>query len=135
LENQHGARISRRRSQRAAASRSRRCRSDQHRARATGSATLLQWSAKPWCVPRSGVLPLQQFGDAHQGGVRQGIRRLGQPATDLLPQVIARSVFGARYAGFMSWLSDERGDLSPRLDRALQAMTEAFQAGPGTGRR
>ena len=44
-------------------------------------------------------------------------------------------MFGARYAGFMSWLSDERGDLSPRLDRALQAMTEAFQAGPGTGRR
>jgi mycofactocin system transcriptional regulator len=54
--------------------------------------------------------------------------RLDQAAGDLLPQVIARSVFGAAYAGFMSWLSDERGDLSPRLDRALRAMAEAFQA-------
>ncbi len=55
--------------------------------------------------------------------------RLGQAAGDLLPQVIARSVFGAVYAGFMSWLSDERGDLSPRLDDALRAMAEAFELG------
>jgi TetR/AcrR family transcriptional regulator, regulator of mycofactocin system len=61
--------------------------------------------------------------------------RLGQAADDLLPQVRARSVFGAAYGGFMSWLSDERGDLSPRLDSALRAMAEAFQEGPGTGRR
>jgi mycofactocin system transcriptional regulator len=61
--------------------------------------------------------------------------RLGLAAGDLLPQVIARSVFGAAYAGFMSWLSDERGDLSPRLDGALRVMAEAFQAGAGTGRR
>jgi TetR/AcrR family transcriptional regulator, regulator of mycofactocin system len=54
--------------------------------------------------------------------------RLGQAADDLLPQVIARSVFGAAYAGFMSWLSDERGDLSPRLDGALRAMADAFRA-------
>jgi TetR/AcrR family transcriptional regulator, regulator of mycofactocin system len=54
--------------------------------------------------------------------------RLGQQSGDLLPQVIARSVFGAAYAGFMSWLADERGDLSPRLDDALRAMAEAFQA-------
>jgi TetR/AcrR family transcriptional regulator, regulator of mycofactocin system len=53
--------------------------------------------------------------------------RLGQAPGDLLPQVIARSVFGAAYAGFLSWLSDERGDLSPRLDRALAAMAEAFE--------
>ena len=53
--------------------------------------------------------------------------RLGQSADDLLPQVIARSVFGAAYAGFMSWLSDDSGDLSPRLDAALGAMAEAFQ--------
>jgi TetR/AcrR family transcriptional regulator, regulator of mycofactocin system len=53
--------------------------------------------------------------------------RLGQPADDLLPQVIARSVFGAAYAGFMSWLSDDSGDLSPRLDAALGAIAEAFQ--------
>jgi TetR/AcrR family transcriptional regulator, regulator of mycofactocin system len=51
--------------------------------------------------------------------------RLGQAPGDLLPQVIARSVFGAAYAGFMSWLSDEQGDLSPRLDAALRAMAEA----------
>jgi hypothetical protein len=38
-------------------------------------------------------------------------------------------VFGAAYAGFMSWLADERGDLSPRLDGALRAMAEAFQRG------
>jgi TetR/AcrR family transcriptional regulator, regulator of mycofactocin system len=56
--------------------------------------------------------------------------RLGRAADDLLPQVIARSVFGAAYAGFMSWLSDERGDLGPRLDSALRAMAEAFQAAP-----
>ncbi|HTZ26123.1 MAG TPA: TetR family transcriptional regulator [Streptosporangiaceae bacterium] len=55
-------------------------------------------------------------------------RRLGQQPRDLLPQVIARSVFGAAYAGFMSWLADETGDLSPRLDGALGAMAEAFQA-------
>ena len=54
--------------------------------------------------------------------------RLGQAADDLLPQVIARSVFGAAYAGFMSWLADERGDLGPRLDGALRAMAEACQA-------
>jgi TetR/AcrR family transcriptional regulator, regulator of mycofactocin system len=58
-------------------------------------------------------------------------RRLGQQPGDLLPQVIARSVFGAAYAGFMSWLADERGDLSPRLDGALRAMAGAFQAEPG----
>jgi mycofactocin system transcriptional regulator len=55
--------------------------------------------------------------------------RLGLAADDLLPQVIARSVFGAAYAGFMSWLSNESGDLSPRLDSALGAMAEAFRAG------
>lgn len=54
--------------------------------------------------------------------------RLGQAADGLLPQVIARSVFGAAYAGFMSWLADERGDLGPRLDGALRAMAGAFQA-------
>jgi TetR/AcrR family transcriptional regulator, regulator of mycofactocin system len=54
--------------------------------------------------------------------------RLGQAPGDLLPQVIARSVFGAAYAGFMSWLADERGDLSPRLDSALGAMADAFEA-------
>jgi mycofactocin system transcriptional regulator len=53
--------------------------------------------------------------------------RLGQAPGDLLPQVIARSVFGAAYAGFMSWLADERGDLSPRLNGALRAMADAFQ--------
>jgi TetR/AcrR family transcriptional regulator, regulator of mycofactocin system len=53
--------------------------------------------------------------------------RLGLAADDLLPQVIARSVFGAAFAGFMSWLADDRGDLSPRLDSALAAMAEAFQ--------
>ncbi len=53
---------------------------------------------------------------------------LGQGADDLLPQVIARSVFGAAYAGFMSWLADERGDLGPRLDFALRAMADACQA-------
>jgi TetR/AcrR family transcriptional regulator, regulator of mycofactocin system len=56
--------------------------------------------------------------------------RLSQESGDLLPQVIARSVFGAAYAGFMSWLADECGDLSPRLDGALRAMAEAFQAKP-----
>jgi TetR/AcrR family transcriptional regulator, regulator of mycofactocin system len=62
--------------------------------------------------------------------------RLGQQPADLLPQVIARSVFGAAYAGFMSWLADERGDLSPRLDDALRAMPEAFQVKPAAvGRR
>jgi TetR/AcrR family transcriptional regulator, regulator of mycofactocin system len=54
--------------------------------------------------------------------------RLGLQPADLLPQVLARSVFGAAYAGFMSWLSDERGDLSPRLDGALRAMADALQA-------
>ena len=58
--------------------------------------------------------------------------RLGQQPGDLLPQVIARSVFGAAYAGFMSWLADERGDLSPRLDDALRAMAEAFRTEPTT---
>jgi TetR/AcrR family transcriptional regulator, regulator of mycofactocin system len=58
--------------------------------------------------------------------------RLGQQPGDLLPQVIARSVFGAAYAGFMAWLADERGDLSPRLDGALRAMAEAFQPEPAT---
>jgi len=56
--------------------------------------------------------------------------RLGKEPSDLLPQVIARSVFGAAYAGFMSWLADERGDLSPRLDDAMRAMAEAFQPEP-----
>ena len=53
--------------------------------------------------------------------------RLGQAADDLLPQVIARSVFGAAYAGFMSWLADDSGDLSPRLDAALRTLTKAGQ--------
>ncbi len=53
--------------------------------------------------------------------------RLGQPADELLPQVIARSVFGAAYAGFTSWLSDDAGDLSPRLDAALRALAAAPQ--------
>lgn len=53
--------------------------------------------------------------------------RLGQAADDLLPQVIARSVFGAAFAGFMSWLSDGSGDLSPKLDAALRALAEAPQ--------
>lgn len=53
--------------------------------------------------------------------------RLGLARDDLLPQVIARSVFGAAYAGFMSWLADDRGDLSPWLDGALAAMAEAFR--------
>jgi TetR/AcrR family transcriptional regulator, regulator of mycofactocin system len=61
--------------------------------------------------------------------------RLGQQPGDLLPQVIARSVFGAAYAGFMSWLADERGDLSPRLDDALRAMAGAFHAEPAVGHR
>jgi TetR/AcrR family transcriptional regulator, regulator of mycofactocin system len=53
--------------------------------------------------------------------------RLGLAADDLLPQVIARSVFGAAYAGFMSWLADDSGDLSPRLDAALGALAKATQ--------
>jgi TetR/AcrR family transcriptional regulator, regulator of mycofactocin system len=53
--------------------------------------------------------------------------RLGQVADDLLPQVIARSVFGAAYAGFMSWLADDSGDLGPRLDAALRALARAAQ--------
>jgi len=53
--------------------------------------------------------------------------RLGQPADGLQPQVIARSVFGAAYAGFMSWLADDSGDLSPRLDAALRTLTKAGQ--------
>jgi TetR/AcrR family transcriptional regulator, regulator of mycofactocin system len=53
--------------------------------------------------------------------------RLGQAADDLLPQVIARSVFGAAYAGFVSWLADDSGDLSPRLDAALRALAKAAQ--------
>ena len=61
--------------------------------------------------------------------------RLGRQPGDLLPQVIARSVFGAAYAGFASWLADERGDLSPRLDDALRAMPEAFQARPAAASR
>jgi TetR/AcrR family transcriptional regulator, regulator of mycofactocin system len=58
--------------------------------------------------------------------------RLGRQPGDLLPQVIARSVFGAAYAGFMSWLADESGNLSPRLDGALRAMADAFQPEPTT---
>ncbi len=58
--------------------------------------------------------------------------RLGQPAGELLPQVIARSVFGAAYAGFASWLSDDAGDLSPRLDAALRTLAEASRIGGGT---
>ncbi len=53
--------------------------------------------------------------------------RLGRPAEALLPQVIARSVFGAAYAGFASWLSDDSGDLGPRLDAALRALAGAPQ--------
>jgi TetR/AcrR family transcriptional regulator, regulator of mycofactocin system len=53
--------------------------------------------------------------------------RLGQAADDLQPQVIARSVFGAAYAGFMSWLADDSGDLSPRLDAALRTLTRPAQ--------
>jgi mycofactocin system transcriptional regulator len=53
--------------------------------------------------------------------------RLGQPAGELLPQVIARAAFGAAYAGFMSWLSDGGGDLGQKLDAALCALTEALQ--------
>jgi TetR/AcrR family transcriptional regulator, regulator of mycofactocin system len=56
--------------------------------------------------------------------------QLGLQPGDLLPQVIARSVFGAAYAGFMSWLADECGDLSPRLDDALRSMADAFQPKP-----
>jgi mycofactocin system transcriptional regulator len=53
--------------------------------------------------------------------------RLGQPVDALLPQVIARAAFGAAYAGFMSWLCEDSGDLGPVLDAALRALAEAPQ--------
>jgi mycofactocin system transcriptional regulator len=50
--------------------------------------------------------------------------RLGRPADDLVPQVIARSAFGAAYAGFMSWLADGTGDLCTKLDASLRVLIE-----------
>jgi len=36
-------------------------------------------------------------------------------------------VIGAAHAGLMSWLADDSGDLSPRLDAALRALAKAAQ--------
>ncbi len=52
--------------------------------------------------------------------------RLGQSADDLQPQVIARATFGAAFAGFMSWLCDNAGELGSKLDAALGALADSF---------
>jgi mycofactocin system transcriptional regulator len=61
--------------------------------------------------------------------------RLGQPAEALVPQVIARAAFGAAYAGFMSWLCEDAGDLSPSLDAALGALADGLGERPGRATR
>jgi TetR/AcrR family transcriptional regulator, regulator of mycofactocin system len=57
--------------------------------------------------------------------------RLRQPAEALVPQVIARAAFGAAYAGFMSWLCEDAGDLGPSLDAALGALADGLGGQPG----
>lgn len=51
--------------------------------------------------------------------------RLGQSADDLVPQVMARTAFGAAYAGFASWLR-HGGELDAKLDAALGMLAGGF---------
>jgi AcrR family transcriptional regulator len=58
--------------------------------------------------------------------------RLGQSADALQPQVIARAIFGAAFAGFMSWLCDDAGDLGSKLDAALGVLADSFGNQPSS---
>ncbi|HZD38734.1 MAG TPA: TetR family transcriptional regulator [Actinomycetes bacterium] len=51
--------------------------------------------------------------------------RLGLAADDLVPQVMARTAFGAAFAGFVAWLRDG-GGLDAELDQALATLASGF---------
>jgi TetR/AcrR family transcriptional regulator, regulator of mycofactocin system len=51
--------------------------------------------------------------------------RLGLAAGDLVPQVMARTAFGAAFAGFVAWLRNG-GGLDAKLDEALATLASGF---------
>jgi TetR/AcrR family transcriptional regulator, regulator of mycofactocin system len=51
--------------------------------------------------------------------------RLGLAADDLMPQVMARTAFGAAFAGFVAWLRNG-GGLDAKLDQALATLAGGF---------
>lgn len=49
-------------------------------------------------------------------------RRLGRPADDLLPQLVAHLCLGAALSAYEQWLRDPGADLQSLLDQALRAL-------------
>ncbi|MEU6251391.1 mycofactocin system transcriptional regulator [Streptomyces sp. NPDC047043] len=53
-------------------------------------------------------------------------RRLGRPASDMLPRLIGSTVLAACVAAYEQWLTDEDADLSALLDLAIRQLATGY---------
>jgi mycofactocin system transcriptional regulator len=53
-------------------------------------------------------------------------RRAGQPAEDLLAQLVSYATLGAALAAYGQWLRDEDAELEPLLDEAMRELADGF---------
>ena len=58
-------------------------------------------------------------------------QRLGQPAQDLLPQLVAYSCLGATLTAYEQWLQHPGAELPALLDEALRALDGRWGTAPG----
>lgn len=88
-------------------------------------------SEVPWHRARMtlilGVPALQAHSTLRYAAWREAVaefaaRRLGEPVTALLPQLIAHSCLGAAMTAYEQWLSHPAADLQQLLDQALRSL-------------
>ncbi|MFF4113114.1 mycofactocin system transcriptional regulator [Streptomyces sp. NPDC001714] len=58
-------------------------------------------------------------------------RRLGRPATDLLPQLVGSTTLAACVTAYEQWLTDEDADLGELLDLAVRQLADGYRDLPG----
>jgi hypothetical protein len=54
-------------------------------------------------------------------------RRLGRPASDLLPRLIGGTVLAACVTAYEQWLADEGADLGELLDLAVRQLADGYR--------
>ncbi|MCU1692336.1 MAG: mycofactocin system transcriptional regulator [Frankiales bacterium] len=62
-------------------------------------------------------------------------RRLAQPASSLLPQLVGHTCLGAALTAYEQWLADRESDLTALLDEALSALDGRWADAPVTPSR
>ncbi|WP_229713714.1 mycofactocin system transcriptional regulator [Streptomyces fuscichromogenes] len=60
-------------------------------------------------------------------------RRLGRPASDMLPRLIGSTVLAACVTAYEQWLADEDADLSTLLDLAVRQLADGYRDLPPRG--